>query len=202
MYSATIITMSGVYDKSVAVWMASGTAIVNFLITIPAIYLVEKIGRRSLTLLSLTGVTLSLAFLAIAFNVIEKDAPKINYISTNYGFNSSNATIELVNHCGLYTGSVFKFWIYLIQCFSSGCSECIEDNQCGYCFDDHEDGLGSCLAGDVAVENGKSIFGMCSNGTIAEAKRVWATDWCPSKYSWLTLLGLCIYLVFFAPGMG
>lgn len=83
-----------------------------------------------------------------------------------------------------------------------GCSGCIEDVTCGYCFDDHEGGLGSCLAGDKSVEYGKSMFDMCSNGTIAEQKRVWAMDWCPSKYSWMTLFGLCLYLFFFGPGMG
>lgn len=101
-YAATIITMSGVYDKSVAVWMASATAILNFLINFLGIYLVEKIGRRLLTLVSLAGVVLSLAFLAIAFQVIDKDAPAVTYNSTEYGFDPSNETIALVDHCRSY----------------------------------------------------------------------------------------------------
>ena len=31
---------------------------------------------------------------------------------------------------------------------------------------------------------------------------VWANNFCPSSYSWMTILGLGGYLFFFAPGMG
>ena len=185
-YAATIITMSGVYDKSLAVWMASATAILNFLITIPAIYLVEKIGRRPLTLLSLAGVIMSLSFLAIAFQVIEKDSPMVSHKSVDYGINSRTEFTDLVNYCNGFTD----------------CSSCVDDPRCGYCFEDTDGGHGSCLAGDESVELGRSLFDTCSNGTIAEEKKVWALDWCPSRFSWLTLFGLCLYLIFFAPGMG
>lgn len=111
-YAATIITMSGVYDKSVAVWMASATAILNFLINFLGIYLVEKIGRRLLTLVSLVGVVASLGFLAIAFQVIEKDAPMITYNSTDYGPNATDEIRNLVDHCRTYTGMTNVLTIY------------------------------------------------------------------------------------------
>lgn len=68
-YSATIIQMSGVYDKSSAIWMSALTAMINFLSNFLGVYLVERIGRRPLTLASLAGVVVSLGILAIGFQL-------------------------------------------------------------------------------------------------------------------------------------
>lgn len=105
-YAATIIESSGVYDKSIAVWMASATALLNFFVNIPGIYLVEKVGRRLLTLVSLAGVVASLAFLAIGYHIIEKDAPGITSTTSDYGINSTADKIHLVDHCKNYTGEL------------------------------------------------------------------------------------------------
>uniref|UniRef100_A0A2P2KUR1 Uncharacterized protein MANES_15G123900 n=1 Tax=Rhizophora mucronata TaxID=61149 RepID=A0A2P2KUR1_RHIMU len=32
--------------------------------------------------------------------------------------------------------------------------------------------------------------------------RTWYTEGCPSKYGWLALIGLALYIIFFSPGMG
>lgn len=70
-YSATIIQMAGFYDTSKAIWLAAMVAGVNFLCTFLGLYLVEKVGRRRLTLGSLLGVVLSLAFLAVGFMIVD-----------------------------------------------------------------------------------------------------------------------------------
>ena len=62
-YSATIIQMAEFYDTAKAL-----VASVNFLCTFIGIYLVEKVGRRRLTLGSLLGVVLSLAFMIVDSN--------------------------------------------------------------------------------------------------------------------------------------
>ena len=31
---------------------------------------------------------------------------------------------------------------------------------------------------------------------------LFAADYCPSDVAWIVVLGLCLYLFFFAPGMG
>ena len=54
-YSATIIRMSGVKSDEAAIWLSAVTAAVNFLFTMVGLYLVERIGRRPLTLGSLMG---------------------------------------------------------------------------------------------------------------------------------------------------
>ena len=67
-YSATIIQMAGFYDTAKAIWLSALVASVNFLCTFIGIYLVEKVGRRRLTLGSLLGVVLSLAFMIVDSN--------------------------------------------------------------------------------------------------------------------------------------
>lgn len=56
-YSATIVKMSGVRSDEAAIWLSALTAAVNFMFTLLGLYLVEKIGRRPLTLGSLVGKT-------------------------------------------------------------------------------------------------------------------------------------------------
>ncbi len=55
-YSATIIKMSGVKSESAAIWLSAVTAATNFVFTFVGLYLVERIGRRSLTIGSLAGI--------------------------------------------------------------------------------------------------------------------------------------------------
>ena len=54
-YSATIIKMSGVKSEQMAIWLAAVTAFVNFIFTFVGLWLVERIGRRKLTMGSLAG---------------------------------------------------------------------------------------------------------------------------------------------------
>lgn len=56
-YSATILQMSGVRDDRLAIWLAGLTTLTNFLFTLLGVWLVERVGRRKLTLGSITGET-------------------------------------------------------------------------------------------------------------------------------------------------
>lgn len=70
-YSATIIQMAGFYDTAKAIWLSALVASVNFVCTFIGIWLVERMGRRKLTLFSMLGVVCSLAFLALGFMVVD-----------------------------------------------------------------------------------------------------------------------------------
>lgn len=48
--------MSGVRDNSTAIWMSAATSFVNFVFSLLGVWLVERIGRRLLALLSLVGM--------------------------------------------------------------------------------------------------------------------------------------------------
>ena len=60
-YTATVVQMSGVYDKTLAVWYAAGIDVVYTIATGIGIYLVEKMGRRKLLITSIIGAVISSA---------------------------------------------------------------------------------------------------------------------------------------------
>ncbi|XP_078250508.1 proton myo-inositol cotransporter isoform X3 [Pogona vitticeps] len=137
-YSATIMQMSGVQDDRLAIWLAAVTAFTNFLFTLVGVWLVEKVGRRKLTLGSLAGTTIALVVLALGFLLSAQISPQVTLKPE--GPSSQNTT-----------------------CTNYG----------------------------------------CSNDTVLKTQDIfWAYNYCPTPYSWTALLGLILYLVFFAPGMG
>ena len=177
-YSATIIQMSGVHNKSTAVWLAAGTAAVNFIFTFVGLVLVERIGRRLLTLISLGGVVVSLVVMAVAFQVVSMDSPDV-------GWHSNVAQEDSCDKMNT-------------------CFDCVRSKTCGFCFVDKSPTLfdvkvnGTCLLVDsdhsersgsffklfirlILLINVSSVGSLCQNGTDGDI--VWAPEWCPSHYS-------------------
>lgn len=72
--------MSGVKSDEAAIWLSAVTAAVNFLFTLVGLYLVERIGRRPLTLGSLMGAIVSLAWLAVGFHLSALNTPQIDMV--------------------------------------------------------------------------------------------------------------------------
>lgn len=174
-YSASIIQMAGVKDYSIAIWLACATAAVNFFCTFIGLFLVERVGRRPLTIWSLIGVVISLVILGVGFHLMTLDAPPV--------------TVAGDVLCGA----------------AKTCTECTNAG-CGFCYWDLASGImnGSCWSHSF---NDAAIYpstGTCSNVTAMTSNSglTWAADWCPSRYSWVAVAALAIYLLFFAPGMG
>lgn len=57
-YSATILQMAGIRDDKQAIWLTAATSGTNFVFTLVGVWLVERVGRRKLTLGSLFGMLL------------------------------------------------------------------------------------------------------------------------------------------------
>ncbi|XP_026220800.1 proton myo-inositol cotransporter-like isoform X2 [Anabas testudineus] len=176
-YSATILQMAGVRDDKQAIWLAAATSATNFVFTLVGVWLVERVGRRKLTVGSLLGTGLSLTLLAVGFLLTALNSPPI----TLHPVNSQNSS------CRLY----------------ESCERCMLDPNCGFCY--RENGTrvydSSCAPVDQ-VSTDHAAWGSCSNQTEAADSPVWAYNYCPTSYSWIVLLGLILYLAFFAPGMG
>lgn len=66
-YSPTIVQMAGFNSNQLALLLSLIIAFMNALGTILGIYLIDHVGRRKLALSSLSGVTISLVVLALAF---------------------------------------------------------------------------------------------------------------------------------------
>jgi len=80
------------------------------------------------------------------------------------------------------------------QYYGMGCSSCVSDDACSFCFHSTH---GSC---DLVNVSHPGYF--CENHTITKDV-FWSDTFCPkNQASWLSLVGMMLYLVSFAPGMG
>jgi len=177
-YSAKIITMAGISNKTLAIWLSAAVASMNFLWTLPGMLLVERAGRRKLLLCSLLGVALSLLVLGVGFQVANMDTPSVD-------------TWPLDNpDCGAY----------------KDCGSCTFDTACGYCYQLPAKGSsdiaskGSCVPISQDSEEFAQLGRCAKNSTTVGMN--FAPDYCPSPYAWVIIVGLCLYLFAFAPGMG
>ncbi|CAI5785247.1 proton myo-inositol cotransporter [Podarcis lilfordi] len=179
-YSATIMQMSGVQDDRIAIWLAAVTAFTNFIFTLVGVWLVEKVGRRKLTLGSLAGTTVALLILALGFLLSAQVSPQVTL--NPEGPSGQNST------CTKY----------------SYCNGCMLDPICGFCYKLNKSSVveSSCVPVD-RKSTMEAAWGRCSNETRLKTEETyWAYNFCPTPYSWTALVGLILYLVFFAPGMG
>ncbi|KAM4677067.1 proton myo-inositol cotransporter isoform 2-T2 [Discoglossus pictus] len=179
-YSATILQMSGVNDDSLAIWLAAVTAFTNFSFTLVGVWLVEKVGRRKLTLGSLIGTMLSLIVLALGFLLSAQVSPPVTFTPSDPLVQNSTCT---------------KY---------SYCNGCMLDPNCGFCYKMNSSSIIESSCVPVSPEStGRSAWGRCSNETDFKSESTfWAYNYCPTAYSWTALVGLILYLIFFAPGMG
>ncbi|XP_038125267.1 proton myo-inositol cotransporter-like isoform X2 [Cyprinodon tularosa] len=176
-YSATILQMAGVREDKQAIWLAAATSATNFAFTLVGVWLVERVGRRKLTLGSLLGTGLSLTVLAVGFLLSAQNSPPV----TLHPVDSGNST------CRLY----------------GSCDPCMLDPGCGFCYLDNGNGAfnSSCVPVNPASTD-NAAWGRCFNKTEESGGLFWAYNYCPTPYSWIVLLGLILYLASFAPGMG
>ncbi|XP_034031726.1 proton myo-inositol cotransporter-like isoform X3 [Thalassophryne amazonica] len=176
-YSATILQMAGVHDDKQAIWLAAVTSATNFAFTLVGVWLVERVGRRKLTLGSLFGTGLSLTLLAVSFLLSAQSSPPI----TLHPVDPQNSTCTQYEYC----------------------EACMLDPSCGFCYRDNGTTVydSSCVPVNQASTD-HAAWGRCSNQTEATDSPVWAYNYCPTSYSWVVLTGLILYLAFFAPGMG
>ncbi|XP_059191735.1 proton myo-inositol cotransporter-like isoform X1 [Centropristis striata] len=176
-YSATILQMAGVRDVKQAIWLAAATSATNFVFTLVGLWLVERVGRRKLTLGSLLGTGLSLTLLAVGFLLSAQYSPPV----TLHPVGPQNSTCRLYGSCEL----------------------CMLDPDCGFCYRGNSSSVfdSSCVPVSQSSTD-HAAWGRCSEQTEGPGSPIWAYNFCPTSFSWLVLLGLILYLAFFAPGMG
>ncbi|ETP32778.1 hypothetical protein, variant 2 [Phytophthora nicotianae P10297] len=79
-YGATIIQMAGFTNPTTAIWLSALVSFSNFIFTFVGIYLVDRAGRRLLTLGSLAGVFFSLVALGGSFYAAELQSTEVTGI--------------------------------------------------------------------------------------------------------------------------
>jgi len=80
-YSPTIFQIAGFQGDFAPILATTLVGIVNILMTVVAIWLVDKWGRKPLTYLGLTGMVMALTVLGIAFNQAEALGSSLKWIS-------------------------------------------------------------------------------------------------------------------------
>uniref|UniRef100_A0A915E923 Major facilitator superfamily (MFS) profile domain-containing protein n=1 Tax=Ditylenchus dipsaci TaxID=166011 RepID=A0A915E923_9BILA len=176
-----------VKDNHTTIWISVGTAAVNFFCTFIPMYLVERVGRRVLLLVSVTGVLISLCLLSGAFFLINQDSAKV--ITT---INSSlNTNVDDFGNCFDY----------------SNCDYCVTDERCGFCGFPNKDEGGFCYPMDKSRGETHSTTGECATeGTkdgyhkISSVTYEWADTYCHTKFTILPVLLMILYLCCFAIG--
>jgi len=68
-YAPTIFKFAGFSSASVAILASVGVGVVNLALTVVAMQLIDRVGRRPLLLVSLAGMTLGLLVLGLAFSL-------------------------------------------------------------------------------------------------------------------------------------
>ena len=168
--------MAGTKSDEDAIWLAVPVAFTNFAFTVVGVFVVERMGRRKLLLCSLAGVIFSLLLLSVTFYVDLRESPSVKLRPNTPG---SSCTTSY-DHC----------------------YSCVEDSSCGFCYRKIGGDFlnGSCLPVESNYNTDHDKYGFC-NITI-DSNLHWAYDHCPFALSWLAVLGLILYLAWFAPGMG
>ncbi|KAI4300052.1 hypothetical protein L6164_033470 [Bauhinia variegata] len=175
-YSPTIVQLAGIASNRTALLLSLVISGLNAFGSILSIYFIDKTGRKKLLLMSLSGVVVSLVVLTVVFNQTTSHSPMVSAVETSHFRNST---------CPDYsTAGDSARW---------DCMKCLKASPaCGFCASGIDKLLpGACLASNGATEN------QCH-----KEHRLWYTRGCPSKFGWLALVGLALYIIFFSPGMG
>ncbi|KAH7545171.1 hypothetical protein FEM48_Zijuj01G0065400 [Ziziphus jujuba var. spinosa] len=176
-YSPTIIQLAGFASNQTALLLSLVTAGLNALGSIVSIYFIDRSGRKKLLLISLFGIILSLALLSAVFHETTSHSPLVSSIETSHFANFTCPDYGSPTRNG-------KTW---------DCMKCLKASpDCGFCASAADKLLpGACLISNDTVKD-----------TCHAEDRLWYTRGCPSKYGWLALIGLALYIIFFSPGMG
>ncbi|EOY27649.1 Inositol transporter 2 isoform 2 [Theobroma cacao] len=172
-YSPTIVQLAGFASNRTALLLSLVTAGLNAFGSIVSIYFIDRTGRKKLLIISLLGLVISLGVLSGVFHETTSHSPVVSSVETSH---FSNYT------CPDYSSAA--------NSATWDCMKCLKASSphCGFC----------------ASPTNKLLPGACliSNDTVKkqchDESRLWYTRGCPSKYGWLALIGLALYIIFFS----
>src|SRR6516165_9742836 len=106
-YAPTIIQSAGIPSASGAILATAGIGVVNVLMTILAMWLIDRVGRRPLLLTGIAGMTVSLGVLGFAFRTHEP--------STSLGWLAMIILMAYVASFAISLGPIFWLQIYPLK---------------------------------------------------------------------------------------
>ncbi|XWS56657.1 hypothetical protein CRYUN_Cryun09bG0104600 [Craigia yunnanensis] len=173
-YSPTIVQFAGFASNKTAMALYLITSGFNAVGSIVSMTFVDRYGRRRLMFISMAGIILCLVALSIVFLEAASHAPKINQFDSNF---PTNAT------CPSYLSAPKPSSWNCMSCLKAGCGFCSNGANEYY--------PGTCLAFTTDLRD--SCHGQ---------HRTWFRDGCPSKFGFLAVVLLGLYILSYSPGMG
>jgi sugar porter (SP) family MFS transporter len=109
-YAPTIFKFAGLSSASVAILASVGVGLVNLILTLVAMQLIDRVGRRPLLLVSLAGMSISLFILGLAFS--------LRQLSGSLGWIAVASLMVYVGSFAVGLGPVF--WLMLSEIYPLG----------------------------------------------------------------------------------
>ena len=106
-YAPTIFKFAGLSSASAAILASVGVGVINVVLTVVAMQLIDRIGRRPLLLVSLAGMALSLFVLGLAFS--------LRQLSGSLGWIAVASLMGYVGAFAVGLGPVF--WLILSEIY-------------------------------------------------------------------------------------
>ncbi len=106
-YAPTIFKFAGLSSASVAILASVGVGVVNVALTVVAMQLIDRVGRRPLLLVSLAGMAVSLFVLGLAFSLPQ--------LSGSLGWIAVGSLMVYVGSFAVGLGPVF--WLMLSEIY-------------------------------------------------------------------------------------
>ncbi|KAL5771693.1 hypothetical protein ACOSP7_015847 [Xanthoceras sorbifolium] len=174
-YSPTIVQFAGFASNSTAMALSLITSGLNAVGTVVSMFFVDRSGRRRLMIISMVGIITCLVALTIVFSLASAHAPSISPLeSAHFGANSTCPAYQNANNAGQWN-----------------CMSCLKA-ECSFCSHGGNEYLpGACLADSKALE-----------GECKGEHRTYFKNGCPSKFGFLAVVFLGLYIISYAPGMG
>ncbi|KRY30992.1 Proton myo-inositol cotransporter, partial [Trichinella spiralis] len=188
--SDDFIRMGGIKNESTAMWMSAVISGANFFGTVLGVYLIERLGRRSLVFFSMLGVIVGLLLMGIGFQLISIHAMPGKFVEANP---------PMVDLCSEF-----------------GCDECSYDSKCGFCYDSSANNsqlTGACVSiykNDSGIVSSEyALYGRCSpkngynnmgNGNSSNLQ--FEYGFCSTRYSPIPIVAMTIFMCFFSIGLG
>ncbi|XVF28027.1 hypothetical protein REPUB_Repub14bG0160000 [Reevesia pubescens] len=174
-YSPTIVQFAGFASNKTAMALSLVTSGLNAVGSIVSMTFVDRYGRRRMMLISMIGIITCLVVLSIVFSQAASHSPKLDqFESTHF---ATNAT------CPSFVSAANPA--------SWNCMSCMKA-ECGFCANGaNEYSPGACLALTTDLKN-----------SCRGQHRTWFKDGCPSRFGFLAVVLLGLYIISYSPGMG
>ncbi|KAB2060322.1 hypothetical protein ES319_A10G009000v1 [Gossypium barbadense] len=174
-YSPTIVQFAGFASNKTAIALSLITSGLNAVGSIVSMTFVDRYGRRRMMIISMIGIIACLVVLTIVFSQVATHSPNIDHFeSMHFALNASCSSYVRANDPA-----------------SWNCMSCLRA-ECGFCANGvNKYTPGPCLA------LSKDIKDSCR-----EKHRTWYKDGCPSRFGFLAVVFLGLYIISYSPGMG